>query len=443
MLSKNCQIEELVINKANLITDDAGHVKVTGECNFMNCIDLPVTAWFYTNSQSIVVGKIKIELIAKQRPSKPWYFSKSFKNLPTDINYSDELDITGLSNTSSLPAKLNFLDSLYLFDTAFVICTQNLTKDDSENDGKDENKEEHEYIKGLNFCSSMRPDCVLGIMEKTINSSASLSIYGHINLPLTDAKLAPLTPLDTIWKHPETPGIHLQAKLAIDKKWGKVSLTDTQFCIFTPLTKNWSEKNPDYPSAQAFRSKLNIPSANIEINMWADVKWNLPQALFVAECEGINLSNLAALADIGGSKGLDGQLPKSLKPLMKGIDKLELERFSIALDLYNNSPELSMVSFTLGMPNLNWHVWADHFVMESIAVRFEIDNPLAKRPAKPEIEVSVMGVMDVEKVPISVLASSKNNYTLYAQLQQEQTIPLKRFIKKLSLIHISEPTRPY
>ena len=242
-------------------------------------------------------------------------------------------------------------------------------------------------------------------------------------------KITPLSSLDSIWKHPEVPGIHLTAALSVDKSWGGMTLTDTEFKIFTPLTQSWCNKNPNYPAVQAFGSKLSIPSAKIEMNMWAEVKWNLPQALFIAECEGITISNLAALADMSGSKTIDSQLPKPLKPLVKALDKLELERFSFALDLYNNTPELSMASFTIGMPNLNWHVWDDHFVMDSIAARFEIDSPFAKQPAKPKFEVSVMGVMEIEKVPVSVQASSKNDFTLYAQLQKEQTIPLKRLIK--------------
>ena len=181
VLSQNCQIEELQINKAKLITDDSLHVTVTGECNFMQCTNLPVTAWFYTNSDGIVTGKIKIELISDQRPSKPWCFSKSFSQLPKDINYADKIDINSISTDTPAVAKQNFLDSLYLYSSAFIICTQDLNKDD----------EGYEYTKGLNFYSKMRPDSSLGIMEKTLNSVTELNIFGHINIPLSDKKNNP------------------------------------------------------------------------------------------------------------------------------------------------------------------------------------------------------------------------------------------------------------
>ena len=420
VLTQDLQIEEFQINKAKLITDDSLHVKVTGVCDFLNCKDLAVTAWFYTDDSGVVVGKIKIDLIGEERQSNSWKFSRSFEALPGVINYGDEITIDSIKNPTSVTAKSSFLDSLFLYNSAFVICTNDLIKDE---DG-------YEYLKGLNFCSKLRPNGTLGIFEKELQNATEVNIYGHINIPLGEKNIEKLAPLDNLWKHPEIPGIHLTVDLEVNKKWGKLSLSQTQFKIYSPLTQDFTDNNPDYPANQAYSTKLSVPSANIEIDMWADVHWNLPQALFIAECQGINVSNLAALADIGGGKTLDTQLPKSLKPLIKGLDKLELERFSIALDLYNNRPELSMASFTIGMPNLNWHVWKDHFVMEEIAVRFEVDNPMAKRPAKPSFEVDVMGTMDVQKVPVSVYASSKNNFTLYAQLEKEQTLPLKGLIKK-------------
>ena len=419
VLSEQCQINELLINKAELITNESGIVKVTGECNFLNGKNLPVSASFATDSTGRVVGRIMVEMIGDERKSTSWTFSRSFKALPPITNYDTDITadlITGKDNTAN---KQTFLDSLYLFKTYFVISTENT--DDAELGVP--------LIKGLNFYSEFMPKGALGILEYSLKQE-SLTVYGHINLPTTGSTAPALMPLDSIWKHPEVAGIHLKVPLPLTSKMGKASLKETEFRIYSPLSQEWLNKNAEYQPRQGYAGKLMLPAADMEIDVWAETHWNLPEALFVAECQGLSIGNLAALADIGGGKGLESKLPKALRNLVKTLDKIELMRMSFAVGVYNNVPQISLASITVGMPNLNWHIWGDHFVLDNIAVRFEVDNPMAKLPVKPSFELDVMGTIEIEGVPLNVFASSANDFTFYAQLGKAQTIPLKQLLNK-------------
>ena len=419
VLAEKCQISELKINKADLVLDESNHTKVTGVCNFLNGKNLPVEASFVTDAAGNVVGRIMIEMIGDERKANSWNFSRSFKSLPTVTDYSTEITEDLVLDKKGAVESKTFLDSLYLFKTYFVISTEQT----------DDKELGVPLTKGLNFYSSLLPKGALGVLEYALKEEP-LTVYGHINIPVTGKSAPQLLPLDNIWKHPEIAGIHLHVPLNLNTKFGKTQLKDTEFRIYSPVSKQWLTKNSEFKPTQGYAATLSMPSANMEMDVWADTEWNLPEALFVAECEGFNISNLAALADIGGGKGLESKLPKQLKSLVKTLDKNELMRISFAVGLYNNVPQLSLASITVGMPNINWHIWGDHFVLDDIAVRFEIDNPMAKLPNKPSFELDVMGTVEVEGVPISVFAASANDFTFYAQLGEAQTIPLKKLVSK-------------
>ncbi len=419
VLTEKCQISELQINKADLVLDESNHTKVTGFCNFLNRSNLPVEASFVADSEGKVVGRIMIEMVGEERKANSWTFSKSFTSLPPVMDYSTEITEDFILSKKSSVNNKTFLDSLYLFKTYFVISTEDVMDEELG----------IPLVKGLNFYSSMLPKGALGVLEYALSQDA-LTVYGHINIPVTGNVAPQLQPMDKIWNHPETAGIHLNVPINLNTEFGKAQLSNTEFRIYSPISKQWLTKNADYPPTQGYAATLGLPAAHIELDVRAETAWNLPQALFVADCEGFSIGNLSALADLGGGKGLESHLPKQLSGLVKTLDKIELMRVAFSIGVYNKLPQISVASLTVGMPSLNWHIWGDHFVLDDIAVRFEVDDPIAKSPAKPSVELDVMGTVEIEGVPIAVMASSTNDFTFYAQLGAAQTIPLKKLLNK-------------
>ena len=141
VLSEKCQINEFKINKAELITDESNHIHVTGVCDFLNCKNLPVEASFVPGEQDKVVGRIKIQLVGDTRKANSWSFSRSFKDLPKVTDFGTEITEELLTGKSKESTKSSFLDSLHLYNSYFIISTDDIT--DSELSVS--------LVKGLNF----------------------------------------------------------------------------------------------------------------------------------------------------------------------------------------------------------------------------------------------------------------------------------------------------
>src|SRR5262249_50565291 len=72
-----------------------------------------------------------------------------------------------------------------------------------------------------------------------------------------------------------------------------------------------------------------------------------------------------------------------------------------------------------------WRVWDDHFQIYNIACSFAIRTPFNS----PSVSVKLLGTLDIEGVPLNVFASNIEGFTVYAELAEKQTIPLKQLLQ--------------
>jgi hypothetical protein len=78
------------------------------------------------------------------------------------------------------------------------------------------------------------------------------------------------------------------------------------------------------------------------------------------------------------------------------------------------------------MPQLSWKVWDNVLEVKSITCRFDVANPFG---GKPSVAVQLMGTLEIEGVPISVVARKDKDWALYAKLDGARTIPLTKLMK--------------
>jgi len=410
--------------------DPKQEVRISGRSSFLNVPDLPVSARFTVDAQGELQAVLKYQLRDGTPGPAAWKFSQSFPQLPKVLDYNTPLPMGFPRVPFDREANQRpFLDALELFETFLVVSTH---------PGQDP-ESGVPLEAGINFVSKLRPEGMVGVLEHFMGDAKPLVLYGTIRVPKATDNTLPLQPSEYPWSRPAAPGIHLQAALETDCKLGKMVFNQSRFRVYSPLTTDWMAQNDSFQPVHGYTGTLGISSAGIEVQLGADLKWNMPRALLYGSCEGITLGKLTQLLDLTGSDGLSSHLPQELQKAVDTLDKLELMHVAVELAVNGVTPSIDAVYCTIGMPNLKWQVWGDHLEVESIACRFAIHDPFRTSatstagaaqgsPATP-ISVTVFGTLDVEGVPLDISASSDTGFTVTAFTQKPEKLPLDKLLK--------------
>jgi hypothetical protein len=407
------QGQSIVISSATLAPsggNGASEVVVTGRASFLQVADLPVTARFSLDSEGKVRAVLKYQLRDGTPGPAAWTFTRSFPQLPGEI-FNEGLFQT---NVGENVVRKPYVESLDLFDSSYAVATHA---------GADP-EAGVPLEPGLNFVSKMRSQGAVGILEYTMSGGQTPTIYGPIRIPLQTDQTQPLAPLQRAWERPDAPGLHLKAALDVDFKVGGLALSQAALRIYSPPSKDWQSQNATFYPRHGYSGRLAIPSAGIEVELSSELEWGLPRTFLLARCQGVSLKKLTQLVDLVGDSDLAAAMPKELQSALGTLEKLELMEVGLKVALVGTRPLVSEILVTVGMPRLEWKVWDDHLKVKDIACRFQINVSTRK------LETTVMGTLEIEGVPLSVIASSGDGFSVYAKLEKAQQIPLKALLDK-------------
>lgn len=403
-----------------------GALVYTGTSNFGALANLPTVARFSLDKDGAVVVELRYRLRGAVTEVNPWVFSRSFPDLPKELNY--------LTTRSEV-----MLDTLDLYDSWFVVVTAA---------GADRDFGVP-LAAGLNFVSHLRPRGLLGVFEHVAGESPATVIYGVIIPPKASDLVVELKPLEHAWDRlggtspPPPPGIYLQSPLDLNFTLGKLSIAKTMLRTYTPISNAWMDANPGFLHKQGYTATLAIPSAKIQVELGADMQLGIPVAMLYGNCHGVSLGKLEHLLDLAGTDGLLSNLPEELRKPVAALEKLELMQVGLDLVLSGLVPTLRSVAITIGFPNLKWSVWSDALVVQSLSCRFVIYDPFASSTSsatasantaasKPSLPISatVTGILDIEGVPVSVMAGSDDGFMVRANTLAPANLPLDKLVKK-------------
>lgn len=422
--------QPIVLTGAQLVAmaDSDPSVTVTGKSTFQNVADLPVTATFSIDGSGQVQALLRYQLRDALPGPAAWTFSRSYPKLPEEFNYDNIVSLPSVDAAAGAPVgPRSFLDALDLFETYFVVSTRAAADPVAG----------VPLMPGINFVSRMRPQGMLGVLEHSLADHPYLVLYGVIYPELPTGTTLALQNLEHAWSRlgsankPPAPGIYLQAALDLKLTLGGLKFNNAMFRAYSPLTADWLHRNPTFSPLHGYTMTLSIPSANIAVELGADLKWNLPHAILYGQFSGVSLGKLSHLLDLAGTDGLTAHLPEELHKAIEELEKLELMHVALPISLSGMTPTVSSVYLTVGFPNIAWKIWKDDLVVTSLSALFRIDAPFASgtAPAKPEVMVKVQGVLSIEGIPLQIAASTEDQFTVYAATADKVSLPLDKLLK--------------
>ncbi|MCK4760656.1 MAG: hypothetical protein KAW12_00555, partial [Candidatus Aminicenantes bacterium] len=436
--------QPIVITNAELVStdDESQAIIIKGTSSFLLIPNLPVELYASIDSNQKAQLLLKYSLIGDMPKPDKWHFSRSFPELPRVIDRDKPILFDRATQETTVTESVP-LDDLYLFNSFYMVTSSPQQEPDfNVNLGW-----------GINFVSRLRPLGFLGIIENVFQYTTQLTVYGTIRKPLPNqtannlARQYPsslehfIYPWNIVEDFPEgLPGILLQVDLGLDYSIAKdkIQFKGEKLYIYTPLDDDWTlgDTNPRFVPTQAYTGKISLPGAGIEIDMVAPSEIGMDEFQLIGFFEGISLSNLSQMVGLtGSSKSPLEQLPDSIKNMGEKLGQLELTGASVAID-YNSLTDIhvSYASFTIGMPDLNWQIWDDHFQIDNIYCHFDIYYPFSTSrendtPYEREYIVTVYGQLQIEGVPFKVFAGNQDGFTVYAEMAEAQTIPLEKILK--------------
>ncbi|NEW06837.1 hypothetical protein GK047_12530 [Paenibacillus sp. SYP-B3998] len=411
LLSKNNAGQPITILSAIPGDGDgiAETIVITGRSHFLNIPDLGVELRAHADEAGNVQLTLKYKLLGDNPGPNDWKFSKSFPTMPQIVDYD---------RPSGDPLAFP-LDDLPLYQSYYYLTSQKQQEPDFK----------IELQTGINFVSLMRPTGIVGILATIFGEIAPFTLHGTIRLPANTDIAIPIPLQSYPWDAVQpVPGILLQADLGLRTTLSALTFEGAVFRVYAPHSEEWLLENDTYQPIFAYSGKLSIPSAELELDLTAPLVPGGNELLLLGQFKGVRLSKLAQLADIAGTDSLLSQLPEQIRSMGDALGKLELVGAGIELVVGGSGFEVAMTSLTIGMPDLNWHVWDDHFQIDRILSQFTVLDPFS-RSASPSFEVSVFGTFEIEGVPIDIYADSRNGFQINAQLAEKQTIPLKRLME--------------
>jgi hypothetical protein len=344
-----------------LRTEAAGVVTVTGTTALFNVPQLAVTA-MASNGPAGTILTVRFTLIRGFPGPNAWHFSQSFPNLPNFY----------AGSTSGQPSdqqQTNLLDGLVLSDGAFVLTTAEAAVDTVTG---------ARLVPGLNFVAYLSPTGLLGLLDTLGNNGDRLVLSGPVVLPLP-VEVTPPLPVVPVITFPwqvgwEVPGIHLNAALAGDTTLGgKLQFHDVALRIYCPVTKDWAAANTSYSPMAAASAKLDVPSAQLSLDLTALGVLSPDRLTLIGMFEGVTLNKLEDLVDAAGGGDLAAFLPQDVtaERLASTLGKLALQAITVDLGA---GFKVGYLGLAIGIPDLDTTVLPG-FVIDSLVANFTITNP--------------------------------------------------------------------
>jgi hypothetical protein len=346
------------------VSDDV--VTVTGRADFLAVVDTAVTVIARAMTDGQVALVARFTLIEEAPGGVPWTFSRSFPDLPP---FATGQRIDKSKNRSSAPLP-NTLDTLVLSDAAFVICTADRATDPVTGAPLEP---------GLNFVSRLAPAGLLALFETAVSGASSLTLYGRIVIPTpTDATPRPRDSVRFPWQVPDQPpGILLRADLPLDLELGPaLRLRDACLRIYCATSKAWADANPAYAPCLAASADLEIPSAEVTVQLTAPGP-SPGRVSLIGVFEGVTIGRLERLADLAGGRDLATFLPDDVRALASELDGLGLEAVSIDL---GSGGRLLSVGAAVGLPALHTSVLPG-FTVDGLVANFGVADPFGPKRA--------------------------------------------------------------
>lgn len=415
--------QPITITGAELVEVEGG-VVVSGTSSFLRQADLPITARLFVDEAGTVDAVLEYELIGEIPGPNPWTLSRSLPELPAVWNYEtgSPLAPVDLQNEPMpvLPPQRPYVDSLRLSNARFAVSTS----------ARPDPSTGTPLQPGINLVADLVPQGALGILESTLRSGPEpLALSGTIRIPKPTEVTRPQGLLETIWSRADVPGVHLQADLDLDLSLGTLVIDQTRLRIYSPHSTEWVADNDTFAPRYGYSARLAIPSADIEIELGANLTWGMPQATLYARPTGVTLGKLTHLVDLVGGGGLSASLPKPLQKAASALEKLALTYVALDVSMGATAVGVDAVAVEVGMPGLTWTVWKDDLVVRDLACRFEVSDPFGAS-GKRSVAVTVMGTVEIEGVAIAIKARSDQGFSLYAAMVDGSTIPLGRLMKR-------------
>lgn len=415
-------------------------IHIKGKGAYLNVPDVEANLQSWIDDSGDIQLVISYKLLNENPGPSDWKFSKSFPELPETADENEFL-LFNRQTGETWQQKRVPLDDFYFFNASFVVSSGALTDPLSQ----------RELNAGINFIGMVRPEGPVAIAANAFQVTTELPVSGTIRLPIQGETP---TELKTRFLHdgnssfsPELfpwsvadqfedglPGVLLSIEADINSSFGKnaVKISGDSLMVYTPISDEWTLTStyPEFRPVQAFTGSVELPGADISANLSMPYEPGIDQWYGIAECEGLSLSNLSSMAGISGSKdGFMGHLPEELQKLGKGLGKLELVGFSMLVD-YTRLNDIAVKDITavVGMPELNWEIWPDRFELTGIACTFNVRHPFSSTERRTTARLTAK--MDIGGVACSVTADSSDGFALYAQMDNGESIPLGKLIKK-------------
>ncbi len=443
----HCYFDQtLVIDSPVLVDndDETQTVVISGMSNYLNAPDLPVVLTCSLDSDGNVQLLARYEVLGANPGPNDWKFSKSFPDLPRVPDDREPLCFNRETGETCQP-EVAPLDEYNFFNCSFVVSSRAMT--DPESGAK--------LRWGINFIGSVRPEGVLAMTANVFKVTNDLPVSGTIRPPVrneTPAMLRtrfagagnadqyPWTVADEFDKG--VPGVLLGVDIGFDYSMANdnILFSCNKIYIYSPPNRDWArmDVNPHFFPIQAFTGSIELPNADITAEMLIPFEFGIDQLLFISRFEAVSLENLDKLTGLAGSdEGRLSHMPKQIADMGDALGNLELTAMSFAIDYRKPADiDLTRISFTIGMQELNWDVWKGHTDVDNIYSIFEIDYPFksAKAVGDPDfarqINVMVYGEMEIEGTPYSVYAESNDGFSVYAETDSGHVIPLGRLLNR-------------
>ena len=440
--------QPIVIDQALYVDSESTQstIVIKGVSDFLKVPNLTVEAHFSIDANQEIQIFIKYLVLNDSPSANKWTFSQSFPQLPKVRDNSKPIQFNRLNQeiTESLVVPIN---ELTLFNSYFIVVSTP--------------RQEPEFKVlmhwGINFVGKLRPEGFIGIIESIFNYKDQLTISGTIRKPLSTE-----TPQQFAQQYPKSsedflfpwniakkltkglPGISLEVNLDIDYSVAStVDFKADKLYFYTPLDEDWMQynTNPVFVPMEAYAGSMDIKGAGISVNMVSPIEFGVSEFQLIGFFKGVSLSNLSQLIGLtGASENPLESLPDGIKSLGNTLGNLQLMSASISVDYSNlENIKVSNAGFTVGMPDLNWVIWqgsgtTNHFEADSIACTFNIDYPFSSKKIddieERHVDVTVYGSLKIENIPFSLYASNRDGFSVFAQMENKQKIPLNTILKK-------------
>ncbi|TFF14446.1 hypothetical protein EXW72_04440 [Pseudomonas sp. BCA14] len=415
--------QPLTISNASPGPDDGGNtVQRVGTASLFRRVDnAPVTATFVLDPQS---GDVSVRLMFTLiGAGQNWKFSDSFPDLPVSFDFS----------SSVTDPQTSALDDLALTSAWFYALTDAIAVDID----LGTSTVPVSLDAGLGFAGIVELKGILLALESLLDVHDSFAIGGNIIEPTV--QVPPLR--DSVnnfpWiEHKSPPGISLFTDLGLELSISdKLALTQTIFSIYSPLSAQWWTANPSYEPFMAISGALTIPSAGLTIELSSKIPKGTRKLVITGEFSGFSLNNLADLLDLAGIATLIDYLPKSLQDALHDAGKMQLLDAAIALTGSATGLSTDYVYLTVGIPDAQWKLLDDEFLLESISVEFYVTTPFATPAPGASIDASFL----IGKAAQVHVSAGYPDFFIAGELEDSVTLPLQALVTQY-LPAIQPPT---